>query len=516
MHVQSAAQMWFTAEQSLADAMAVTAARHPDARLVVSDGERSGPYRLNEVHAAGLRFGAHLSRLGIKPGDCVAVQLPASVEWLITTIGVVHAGAVLLPIVPGRAEADTSFMLKESRARLIVSVRHDPNRSRDASLQQIVIVDAPEGTIPWEAMFAPIAATPSEPRSPDDLAMLIYTSGTVAGPKGVKHSGRSLLEELLALASVRDDQAGALSLNAWPPGHVAGALSMLRFAVLAAPMVMMDRWDPAQAAWLIEQYGVTTCSFTPLHLAELIDAVEREGRSLATLRQCLVGAASVPPTLIDRCATHGVRTFRCYGSSEHPTITIGHPDDPLEKRLTTEGRPMRGVEIRFVDEDGLDVPAGEEGEIAVRGPDQFIGYHDERLNEEAFLPGGWFRTGDIGRLDPDGYLIVTDRKKDVIIRGWHHIASRDVEEHLRAHPDVAEVAVVGALDRGVMEVVCAFVVPKPGRTTTLAAIQAHFAAARMPEHMVPERLVLMTELPRNQAGKVLKADLRQRVRGVAL
>jgi len=235
-------------------------------------------------------------------------------------------------------------------------------------------------------------------------------------------------------------------LSPGPPGHVAGALSMLRVLVHAVPIVAMDQWDATAAARLIEEHRVTSSSGTPFHLSGIIEAAERDGRDVGSLVNYLVGAAPVPSTLVERSIARGIAVYHCYGSSEHPTVTSGTVDDPLDKQLHTEGRVMAGSELRFVDDDGRDVPPGEEGEIATRGPELFVGYFDEALNAAAFLPGGWYRTGDIGRLDADGYLLITDRKNDTISRGGENISSKEDEELLLDRPQVAEVAVVAAKD----------------------------------------------------------------------
>jgi acyl-CoA synthetase (AMP-forming)/AMP-acid ligase II len=185
--------------------------------------------------------------------------------------------------------------------------------------------------------------------------------------------------------------------------------------------------------------------------------------------------------------------------------------DPLDKRLNTEGRAMAGTELRFVDDDGADVPPGCEGEIVTRGPELFIGYFDPALDAAAFLPGGWYRTGDIGRLDGDGYLLITDRKKDIIIRGGENISSREVEDVLRRHPAVADVAVVAAPDTRMGEVVKACVVTRPGAELSLDMVRAFFAEAGIARQKTPERLMLLDVLPRNASGKVLKHQLRDAV-----
>ena len=237
-------------------------------------------------------------------------------------------------------------------------------------------------------------------------------------------------------------------------------------------------------------------------------SADAASRDLSSLQQYLVGAAPVPPSLIARCQLQGLAVYHCYGSSEHPTVTSGVIGDPLDKQLYTEGRAIAGVEMRFVDDSGADVPEGHDGEICTRGPELFDGYLDEGLNAVAFLPGGWFRTGDIGRLDADGYLLITDRKKDIIIRGGENISSKEVEALLLLHPAVADAAVVAAPDERMGEVVRACVVLKPGSHLTIEALRTHFAEAGVAHQETPERLTILSELPRNASGKVLKHELR--------
>ena len=513
-----------SARRDLASAMEQGARDMPDARLSVASPTRAADVPLSEIHAAGARFGAHLVAMGIAPGDVVAVQLPAWSEWMIACVGIARAGAVMLPVVSIYGPRELGFILRDSGARMLVAPdswrKFDYNRivadcgDLPRLAHHVVVGEAvPDGATRWEAMLSPIETPPPVHRDPDDIAMLVYTSGTTADPKGVQHSNRSLLSELAAIAEARKRIAVERTLSPWPPGHVAGACSMLRYLIQGTPLILMDQWEPGEAAMLIEQHGVSACSFTPFHLSGLLDAADRDGRDLSSLVSVLVGATPVPPTLITRCAEHGLKTFRCYGSSEMPTVTTGDPEDPMEKRLTTEGRPMLGAEIRFVDDDGNDV---EEGELAIRGPDLFVGYRDESLNRTSFLPGGWFLTGDIGRFDADGYLQITDRKKDVIIRGGENISSREVEDLLFRNPDIAEAAVVAAPDPRMGEVVCAFVIARPGCQPTLERVREQFFAAGIARQKTPERIVVVDDFPRNSTGKVLKHELRARARADAL
>lgn len=513
-----------SADRNLAEAMAQGARDFHDRRLVAASSTRPADLTLSELFTAGQRFGTHLQRIGIMPGDIVAVQLPAWSEWLVAAVGIAHAGAVLLPVVSIYGATELAFILGQAEARAIVTPDAWRQTHYAAMLKQcgelpalvhhIVVGETrPEATLNWYDMVAPIAPAPPAARTPDDLAMLVYTSGTTSAPKGVQHSARTLLSEMAALAEARRALAVERVLSPWPPGHVAGAVTMLRYLVDGIPLVLMDQWNPQEAARLVAEHRITAMSTTPFHLTGLLDGAQAGGHDLSSLESVLTGAAPVPPSLIERCEEAGLRTFHCYGSSEMPTVTTGYPDDPIEKRLATEGRPMLGAEIRFVDEEGHDV---EEGEIALRGPDLFIGYRDPTLNAKAFLSGGWFLSGDIGRFDEDGYLLITDRKKDIIIRGGENISSREVEDLLLRHPAIADAAVVAAPDARMGEIACAFVVARSGHVPTLDSIREQFFAAGIARQKTPEKLVVVREFPRNSTGKILKHELRAKLQTEAL
>lgn len=498
--------------QTFAAAFAAAATQTPDSHFTVYSGVRPSQTRLADIHAAGQRLGSRMIEAGIAPGDRMAVMLPNWREWLVCAVACAHAGAVILPVVTIYGAKELGFILRQSGARWLFTPDHWRGVDYAAVVADCGDLPALDRHVCLGEAFGRLEAEgpvlPAVPVAADDLAMLVYTSGTTANPKGVKHSNRSLLAELAVQQATRGHVQNEVVLSPWPPGHVAGALSMLRFLVHAVPIVAMDQWDATAAARLIEEHRVTSSSGTPFHLSGIIEAAERDGRDVGSLVNYLVGAAPVPSTLVERSIARGIAVYHCYGSSEHPTVTSGTVDDPLDKQLHTEGRVMAGSELRFVDDDGHDVPPGEEGEIATRGPELFVGYFDEALNAAAFLPGGWYRTGDIGRLDADGYLLITDRKKDIIIRGGENISSKEVEELLLDLPQVAEVAVVAAKDERMGEVVHAVIVPRPGQTLTLDAIRAHFAAAGIARQKTPEKLTLVDALPRNATGKILKHVLR--------
>lgn len=444
---------------------------HGSVRLVFASADRLvtttvGGLVADAEHAAG-----ELQGRGVRAGDVVAVRMPNSYECAVAQTAVVLCGAVLLPIVHIYGPREVDFILRQSGAVLF-----------------------PELTGRAEKYVRPDVAV-------TDRALLVYTSGTTADPKGVQHSHASLLAEVHSR-----QPAPGRHLALFPSGHVAGLLGLLRILIHGCETVVLDRWEPARAARLIDEHALANGVGAPVHLAGLLDERDRGAATLETLREFMVGAAGVPPALIERADRAGIAAYRAYGSSEHPTVSSGAPNDPLVKRATTDGRVIAGNEVRLVDDDGTDVA---EGEIVTRSAELFLGYTDPALDAESFLPGGWFRTGDIGRLDADGFLTVTDRKKDIIVRGGENISSKEVEDVLALHPAVAEAAAVGVPDERYGERVCAFVVLREaGGSLDLDEVGRHFAAVGVARQKTPERLVVVDELPRTPAGKLRKHQLR--------
>src|SRR5262249_47139216 len=333
--------------------------------------------------------------------------------------------------------------------------------------------------------------------SPSDDACVLYTSGSTAVPKGVRHTHETLL---FGLTAVQGDSS-TTALATFPAGHVAALLALLRPLTAGGTTVVMDRWSPRHAAALIEAHRVNASAGTPFFLSTLLDEAERSGRDLSSLSHFLCGAAAVPPLLVERAERAGILPWRSYGSTEHPAITSGTPDDPLDKRVHTDGQLTAGNEVRLVDEHGRDVAPGEEGEIVARGPRQFVGYQDPSADDGAFLDDTWFRTGDLARFDGDGYLVVTDRIKDIIIRGGENISAREVEDVLATHPAVREVAVCAVPDAVFGEAVAAFVIPRR-EAPTLDELVDHARRAGLAQHKLPVELTVVDDLPRTAAGKV--------------
>jgi len=504
--------------RSVGRELAEAAARFGDTPIVVHSAVRPAETTLGELWDQSRRVASRLRELGVTPGEVVAVQLPNWRECFVAHAAAWACGAVLLPIVPIYGPREVALILRRSGARVFLAA--GPGHGHDRAEVLAAAAGAPAlehrfavGAGPGVPDFAELTtgtASTGEPYVPDhagQACLLVYTSGTTAEPKGVLHSHESLLGELDAMRQMRGAGREFRSLAAFPPGHVAGALGILRMLGRGAPTVAMDRWSPAEAVELIVRHRIESTAGAPVHLAGLLDAAQERGADLSSIVEYTTGAANVSADLIRRADRFGIKAFRCYGSTEHPTISSGVPQDPLDKRAETDGRPTPGTEILIVDDQGAPVPTGADGEILTRGPELFLGYTDSGRAGTAFTDG-WFRTGDIGRLDAEGYLRITDRKKDIIVRGGENISSKEIEDVLLAHPGVAEAAAIGLPDERYGERVCAVVVPRNGHELDLPDVVAHFRASGLARQKTPEHLRVVAELPRTPSGKVQKPLLR--------
>ncbi|BBX01907.1 long-chain-fatty-acid--CoA ligase [Mycolicibacterium moriokaense] len=510
-----------TAASTIPDEIAGFIRQDPDTAVVVHSDVHPDEFTVAELFDESIRLAAGLAGLGVGPGDVVALQLPNWRECFSAHAAVWLCGAVVLPIVPIYGPAEVAFIARQSGARAIILARE--LRNRDTGATVAALADLPDlkyrimlgggdaGTIPFDELSAtpPTGFTPYRP-DPDSRALLVYTSGTTAEPKGVQHSHGSLLGELHAMDALRHTEAGETTLAVFPSGHIAGTLGILRLMCRSGGTVAMDAWNPEAAAWLIAKHRVAVSAGAPIHLGGILDVAERDSLDVSSLREYTTGAAGVAGALIRRADRFGIGAYRCYGSSEHPTISVGRPEDPLDKRADTDGRIAPGTAVRLVDDDGRDVPVGVDGEILTQGPELFRGYTNPRFTEASFIDG-WFRTGDVGRLDADGFLTITDRKKDIIVRGGENISSKEVEDVVSSHPAVAEAAAVGAPDEKYGERVCVFVVLNGGDSFDTADAAAHFAACGLARQKTPERVVVVPELPRTISGKVQKHRLREQL-----
>ena len=498
--------------------------RTPNRSFLV-DGDRRLSFA--DFAARAGRLAAGLGMLGIGEGDVVAWQLPSWLEGALLTVALDALGAVAVPILSIYREAEVEFVLRQTRARALVvpgSFRGFDHRdlaasvhSRAGDLEHVLVAraDAPQGMRSLDDLIAksPAKELADEARDPHAVSAVFYTSGTTAEPKGVLHTRSTLGSYARVNASAVGTRPQDVSLLQFPLAHIGGVGSFVILPLLVgSAVVYLDVWEPEAALAAIERERVTAAGGPPAILQGLLDAPGFRPERVRTLRSAATGAADVPPELIRRVrALTGAASFRSYGMTECPMFSSGSAADPEEKCVATDGRVVAGGRCRIVDGDGREQPAGGEGEIVVFGAQMCVGYLDAGLEADAFTADGWFRSGDLGVIDGEGYLRVTGRKKDIIIRKGENLSAKAIEDVLHEHPAIAEAAVIGIPDAERGERVCACIVARaPGGAPTLDALAAFMVARGVMRQKIPERLEVLTALPRNATGKVKKHELRER------
>ncbi|MEI8000483.1 MAG: AMP-binding protein [Actinomycetes bacterium] len=484
-----------------------------------------GDLSRDSLHLAGA-----LAGLGVRPGDVVVYQLPNWAETFTVIRAGFHLGAVVVPIVHFYGAHEVEFILRQSGARALVTVDrfghvdHLANlagfRDRLPELEHVVVVRSgtPGPDLPGAVEFSDLLAagplTTTPVLDPDAPAMIGYTSGTTSEPKGVIHTHRSLLFEVGQLAALAPDARPVF--NASPLAHMTGLLASVLLPIQRGHrMNIADVWDPGQALGAIRSEQISGGAGATIFLTSLLDHPDFTPEHARLIGNAGLGGAPVPAAVAERAEALGITVFRSYGSTEHPSITGCHTDEPTVKRNHTDGRPMLGVEIRLLDLEGdeRDVGPGEPGQILSRGPDLCAGYTDPALTARTFDPDGWYRTGDVGVLDADGYLTITDRISDIIIRGGANLSAAEIEEALMTMPAVAECAVVAAPDERTGEHALAVIRVRPGEPTLdLGAVQAHLGSTGLPKQKWVEEIRVVDDFPRTPSGKIRKFVLRDELR----
>ncbi len=488
----------------------------PDAAFAIDDAGRRLSFA--EYGDAALRCAAGLHALGVGEGTRISWQLPTTVDALVLCGALSRLGAVQNPILPIYREREVGFAVNQLGSSFLVvpgvfrGFDHtEMARELVAGQSDLAVVAVDEG-LP----DADPSGLPPEPASdPDALRWVLYSSGTTADPKGAKHTDRTLLAASRGFArrlALREDDRIAL---VFPVTHVGGIAWLMNGLYVGCVQLVVPVFDPGKTIPFLAEQGVTQATAgTVFHQAYLAAQRERPDAPLFPRVRCFPGGgAPKPPQLhYDIRKEMGAPISSGYGLTECPVLVMNGPDDPDEKLAHTEGRPCPPeVVLRIVGLDGADLGPGEEGEIRVKAPQQCIGYLDAALDAAAFDGEGFFRTGDLGSLDADGFLTITGRLKDVIIRKGENISAKEIEDLLYPHPKVEDVAVIGLPDPITGERACAVVVPAAAEDPiSLAEIADFLKGHGLMVQKLPERLELVDELPRNPTGKVLKHELRRR------
>lgn len=482
--------------------------------VVDANGERRRSYA--QLQLDTMRLSAALAEQGIGLGDVVSVQLPNRYEAAVAALAVLSRGAVLNPLLPNYRARELCHVWSRARPQAIIT----PDQYRGFDHVELVAeVGAATGHSPWhvvvgdtggDTQLAEILASKQHAdrvaRAAGDVSELIFTSGTEAEPKAILHS------EQTANFSVRvafEDLGMSGDDVVWMPspvGHSTGFNYGLRFALYhGLALVLQDEWDAEAAADLVAREGCTYTLAATTFLQDLLHAAERKPERTSSLRRFGCGGAPVPPELVETAEDLGICVLRLYGSTEVLVGTWNRPDAPLEKRMHTDGRAMENVEVACVREDGTPCEVDEPGEIITRGPNTSIGlFEDPERSAAIFDTEGWVRSGDQGTLDPDGYLRVVGRLKEIIIRGGLNIAPREIEDLLMRLPEVERAAVVGVPDPRLGERSCACLVLRGDARLTLPEICNRLLADGLAKYKLPERVEVLDALPQTASGKIQK------------
>lgn len=452
-----------------------------------------------DVELVARRLAAGLRDRGVGEGDVVVAQLPNWMEAAATFWATSFLGAVIVPVVHFYGPKEMSHIIATTKPKVVITadgfgkMTYEPDLYRDVPIVGVVGASFDE-LLADEPMTGIIKADPAAP------ALIAFTSGTTSKAKGVIHSHQTLVCETRQLAA-RWPRDGQPQITGAPIGHFIGMVSAFLIPILDGyPIHLIDVWDPAVVLRLMTERKLKVGGGAPYFVTSVLDHPDFTPAHLEFMPYAGLGGASVPLTFTRRLTELGVTAYRSYGSTEHPSITGSKTTDSVTKRTETDGSALEGVELRIAPD----------GEILSRGPDLCIGYTDDVLTANAFDSDGWYHTGDIGILDENGSLTITDRKNDVIIRGGENISAQEVEEELLGLPGVAEAAAVSAPDARLGEHTAAVLRLKPGAVMpTLDDLRAHFTVSGLAKQKWPEELHQLDEFPRTPSGKVQKAAIRK-------
>jgi long-chain acyl-CoA synthetase len=456
------------------------------------------------------RLANALRRRGVEPGDRVVVMLPNCPEVLQAYAGISRLGGVVVPVVFLLGADEVRHILSHSGAKALITSPDLAWKAEGWPGMVVLVGGEGQGALGWdEIVKAEADAFPMVAREPGDLAVILYTAGTTGQPKGVALSHANLVSNARAASRLYELDRTRWSLAVLPLSHSYGLTLMNAGHILGTRSVLLRWFNPELVLETIERYRVQQMAGVPTMYVYLLNFPDAARFDTSSMRLWGSGAAPLPVEIVEPFeAKFGGRLLEGYGLTEASPVVSAHRYSG-ERRLGSVGQPIPCVEVAILDDDDRAVPTGEVGEVCVRGPNVMLGYY--RLPEETArtIRAGWLHTGDMGRLDADGFLYIVERKKDLIIRGGFNIYPREVEDVLYAHPAVAETAVVGVADPLMGEDVLAFVVCKSGATATADAVIA-FCQERLAKYKCPKQIRFVDSLPKSPIGKILRKELRER------
>ncbi|EKR5143092.1 medium-chain fatty-acid--CoA ligase [Escherichia coli] len=511
-------------DASLADYWQQTARAMPDKIAVVDNHGASYTYSALD-HAASCLANWMLAK-GIESGDRIAFQLPGWCEFTVIYLACLKIGAVSVPLLPSWREAELVWVLNKCQAKMFFAPTLFkqtrpvdlilPLQNQLPQLQQIVGVDKLAPATSSLSLSQIIAdntpLTTAITTHGDELAAVLFTSGTEGLPKGVMLTHNNILASERAYCARLNLTWQDVFMMPAPLGHATGFLHGVTAPFLiGARSVLLDIFTPDACLALLEQQRCTCMLGATPFVYDLLNLLEKQPADLSALRFFLCGGTTIPKKVARECQQRGIKLLSVYGSTESSPHAVVNLDDPLSRFMHTDGYAAAGVEIKVVDDARETLPPGCEGEEASRGPNVFMGYFDEpELTARALDEEGWYYSGDLCRMDEAGYIKITGRKKDIIVRGGENISSREVEDILLQHPKIHDACVVAMPDERLGERSCAYVVLKaPHHSLSLEEVVAFFSRKRVAKYKYPEHIVVIEKLPRTASGKIQKFLLRK-------
>ncbi|EOX5178133.1 medium-chain fatty-acid--CoA ligase [Escherichia coli] len=511
-------------DASLADYWQQTARAMPDKIAVVDNHGASYTYSALD-HAASCLANWMLAK-GIESGDRIAFQLPGWCEFTVIYLACLKIGAVSVPLLPSWREAELVWVLNKCQAKMFFAPTLFkqtrpvdlilPLQNQLPQLQQIVGVDKLAPSTSSLSLSQIIAdntpLTTAITTHGDELAAVLFTSGTEGLPKGVMLTHNNILASERAYCARLNLTWQDVFMMPAPLGHATGFLHGVTAPFLiGARSVLLDIFTPDACLALLEQQRCTCMLGATPFVYDLLNVLEKQPADLSALRFFLCGGTTIPKKVARECQQLGIKLLSVYGSTESSPHAVVNLDDPLSRFMHTDGYAAAGVEIKVVDDARKTLPPGCEGEEASRGPNVFMGYFDEpELTARALDEEGWYYSGDLCRMDEAGYIKITGRKKDIIVRGGENISSREVEDILLQHPKIHDACVVAMPDERLGERSCAYVVLKaPHHSLSLEEVVAFFSRKRVAKYKYPEHIVVIEKLPRTASGKIQKFLLRK-------
>ncbi|WP_438370084.1 medium-chain fatty-acid--CoA ligase [Escherichia coli] len=511
-------------DASLADYWQQTARAMPDKIAVVDNHGASYTYSALD-HAASCLANWMLAK-GIESGDRIAFQLPGWCEFTVIYLACLKIGAVSVPLLPSWREAELVWVLNKCQAKMFFAPTLFkqtrpvdlilPLQNQLPQLQQIVGVDKLAPATSSLSLSQIIAdntpLTTAITTHGDELAAVLFTSGTEGLPKGVMLTHNNILASERAYCARLNLTWQDVFMMPAPLGHATGFLHGVTAPFLiGARSVLLDIFTPDACLALLEQQRCTCMLGATPFVYDLLNVLEKQPADLSALRFFLCGGTTIPKKVARECQQLGIKLLSVYGSTESSPHAVVNLDAPLSRFMHTDGYAAAGVEIKVVDDARKTLPPGCEGEEASRGPNVFMGYFDEpELTARALDEEGWYYSGDLCRMDEAGYIKITGRKKDIIVRGGENISSREVEDILLQHPKIHDACVVAMPDERLGERSCAYVVLKaPHHSLSLEEVVAFFSRKRVAKYKYPEHIVVIEKLPRTASGKIQKFLLRK-------